>query len=171
MKGKPWTVEEERELRTLIETKAPMETIAAKLQRKPSAIYVKCLRLGLTEKPQTTPSSVPLPKELFSVEEALGMLAAALKTASIPGIARAEIQRLQVVGSLAKTYKEILDDYVDYRGIEAKLFEMEEKYEMLLKRKRWEVALEQSHDKMDESTANRSHDPEEKEPEPANVRN
>jgi hypothetical protein len=150
MKGKPWTVEEEKELSGLIESNASMEVIAAKLKRKPSAIYVKCMRLGLTAKPHASPASVPLPKELYSVEEALEMLAAALKTASTPGLDRAEVQRLQVVGSLAKTYKEILADYVDYRGIEAKMAEMEEKYQALIERKGWAVSSKQRHDSVGE---------------------
>ena len=162
MKGKPWTVDEERELKTLIENKTPMETIAAKLKRNPSAIYVKCLRLGLTEKPHTTPSSVPLPEDLPSVEEALLMLATALKTASKPGIDKAEVRRLQVVGALAKAYKEILEDYIDYRGIEAKIVKMEERYAALIQRQDWNVAPKQDPDKMGESSKDQSHDPESK---------
>jgi hypothetical protein len=136
-KGKPWTIEEESTLRDLIETKTPIETIAAKLKRKPDAVYIKCLRLGLTKNTQpaqpTTPDSL-LPKELPSIEEALIMLATALKTATTPGLDRTEVQRLQALASLAKTYKEIFADYVDYRGIEKKLLEMEATNNELLER-------------------------------------
>lgn len=132
-KGKPWTIEEEATLKALIEANTPLDAICVKLGKKPNAIYIKCLRLGLTKKPYTKPSSVPLPKELPSVEEALKKLATALDTASTPGLEKAEVQRLQVLATIAKTYKEILADYINYREIEAKLYDMEAKYDALLK--------------------------------------
>ena len=54
------------------------------------------------------------------------MLAAAMKTASTPGLDKSEISRIQAVSNIAKTYKEVLEDYVNYRQIELKLREMEE---------------------------------------------
>jgi hypothetical protein len=131
-KGKPWSKEEETTLKSLIEANKPMETIAAKLGRKPDAIYIKCLRLGLTQKPKSASLNIPLPKELPSVEEALKKLAAALDTASTPGLDRVEVQRLQVVANLAKAYEETLAHYLNYREIEAKLNDMEAKYDQLL---------------------------------------
>jgi type III secretory pathway component EscV len=91
--------------------------------------------MGLTQKPHSTPSNIPLPKELPSVEETLKKLAAALETACTPGLDRVEVQRLQVVATLSKTYKELLADYLNYREIEAKLNDMEAKYDALLKEK------------------------------------
>ena len=73
----------------------------------------------------------PLPTELPSVEEALKILAQALKLANNPNLNPTEIKRLHAVAKLAKTYKELLADYIDYRSIEAKLIEMEEKYAQL----------------------------------------
>ena len=109
--------------------------MAAKLNRKPDAVYVKCLRLGLTKRPHTLVSTIPLPKELPSVEETLKKLAAALETAYTPGLDRAEVHRLQVVATLSKTYKDILVEYINYREIESKLNDMEAKYDALLKEK------------------------------------
>jgi hypothetical protein len=86
----------------------------------------------LTQKTHSRPSNIPLPKELPSVEETLKKLAAALETVSTPGLDRAEVQRLQVLATLSKTYKEILADYMNYREIEVKLNDMEAKYEALL---------------------------------------
>jgi type III secretory pathway component EscV len=91
--------------------------------------------MGLTQKPHSHPSNIPLPKELPSVEETLKKLAAALETASTPGLDRVEVQRLQVVATLSKTYQELLADYMNYREIEAKLNDMEAKYDALLKEK------------------------------------
>jgi pyruvate formate-lyase activating enzyme-like uncharacterized protein len=78
-------------------------------------------------------TSVQLPRELPSVEEALKMLAGALKTAVKPGLDRVEVQRLQAIATIAKTYKELLADYINYREIETKLKEMEELNARLLK--------------------------------------
>jgi hypothetical protein len=43
-----------------------------------------------------------IPKELPTVEEALKILAGALKAAGVPGLDRVEVQRLQAVARLAR---------------------------------------------------------------------
>ncbi len=131
-KGKPWTIEEEAQLKTLLEAKTPINVIAAKLGKQYGAIFVKCQRLGLITKGGVDATSIPLPKELPSVEDALKKLADALEIACTPGLDKVEVQRLHVVATLAKTYKEILADYINYREIEAKLNDMEAKYAALL---------------------------------------
>ena len=126
MKGKPWNPEEEQQLRDLINAKTSVDVIAVKLGRQPDAIVMKCKRLKLevvVGKGYTTTTSIAMPKELPSVEEALLMLAGALKAACKPGLDKVEVQRLQVVATLARTYKDILVDYIDYRGLEAELLE------------------------------------------------
>lgn len=138
MKGKPWSADEEKQLKGLIEAKTPRDVIAAKLGKKSDAVSIKCQRLGLevvVAKGFTTTTSISIPKELLSVEEALLMLAGALKAACKPGLDKVEVQRLQVVATLARAYKDILADYVNYREIEAKLLELEVKYAKLVKEK------------------------------------
>jgi hypothetical protein len=71
-------------------------------------------------------TSIAIPRELPSVEEALKMLAGALKASIKPGLNRLEVQRLEAVANISKTYKELLGDYVHYRDVERKLKEMEE---------------------------------------------
>jgi hypothetical protein len=61
-------------------------------------------------------------------------LAAALRKGAEAGLSKDEVGRLQVVATLAKTYKELFADYVDYRGIEAELVDLSEKYEVLAKK-------------------------------------
>ena len=135
-KGKHWTIQEEAELKTLVEANTHVETIAALLGKKPGAIFIKCQRLGLKlQSKGYVNNSVPIPRELPSVEDALKMLAGALKTAVKPGLDKVEVQRLQAVATIAKTYKELLADYINYREIEAKLKEMEELNARLLKEK------------------------------------
>jgi hypothetical protein len=134
-KGKPWTPQEEAELKQLIKSGEPLEIIAAKLGKSQGAIREKAKRIGLevvVSKPtQKTTTSIQLPKELPSVEEALKILAGALNIASKPNLDRVEVKRLQVVATLARTYKELLADYIGYRQIEAKLVELEAKYARL----------------------------------------
>jgi len=72
---------------------------------------------------------------LPSVQEALAILAAALKKSAESGLDKVEVQRLQVVATLAKTYKDILADYINYRQIERELLELKEKYERLSSKK------------------------------------
>lgn len=134
-KGKPWTNEEVKQLKDLISKDTSIEVIAGRLGKSKNAVYQKCLDLGLKSKEEEaktyTSSSLKLPKELPSIEEALRILAAALKASVEPGLSKVEVQRLQVVATLARTYKDLLGDYIDYRQIETELMEMEEKYERL----------------------------------------
>jgi len=140
MKGKPWTVKEESSLKQLVVSGERLDVIAAKLGKSKQAIRRKAERLGLEgvgqrRSKRTTTSDLQLPKELPSVEEALKILAGALISAAKPGLDRVEVQRLQVVATLARTYTDLLADYVDYWGIEAKVLELEAKYARLAKKK------------------------------------
>jgi hypothetical protein len=133
-KGKSWTPQEEAQLRALVEANTSVESIAAQLGKQPGGVLMKCYRLGLKiESKDYTSTSISLPRELPSVEEALKMLAGALKAAVKPGLDKVEVQRLQAVATIAKTYKEILSDYINYREIEAKLEEIEKENAQLLK--------------------------------------
>ena len=124
---KRWTIQEETELKALVEGNASVDEIAGKLQKTPGAVIVKCQRLGLQLQTQGyVCSSVSLPRELPSVEEAIKMLAGALKASVKPGLNRLEVQRLEAVANISKTYKELLADYVHYRDVERKLKEMED---------------------------------------------
>jgi len=146
MKGKPWSAEEVKKLRELVKAKQPLESIAEELGKSKGAIAQKARRLGLEvvvrlrRSKKTTTSTIEIPAELPTVEEALKILAGALKTAANPGLDRVEVQRLQTVATLARTYKELLADYVDYRGIEAKLVELEVKYAKLARKAKREKA-------------------------------
>ena len=133
-KGKHWSPQEEIELKTLIEANTRVEEISAKLGKTPGAIIIKCQRLGLRlQSKGSLESSVSIPRELPSVEESLLMLAGALKSAVKPGLDKVEVQRLQAVANIAKTYNEILSKYINYREIETKLKDVEELNAQLLK--------------------------------------
>ncbi|XHH08085.1 MAG: hypothetical protein ACFCUE_10985 [Candidatus Bathyarchaeia archaeon] len=134
-RGLPWTPQEEAQLKKLVLANTPLDIIAAALGRQPTAVLVKSQRLGLQISGQETEKQLQLPEELPSVEETLKKLAGALQVASEPGLSKTEVQRLQVVATLARAYKEILADYMNYREIEAKLSDMEVKYAALLQNK------------------------------------
>lgn len=134
VKGKKWTTQQENQLKTLIETNTPIPEIANQLDKTPGAIILKSQRLGLNL--QTNgyiDKSIPIPRQLPSVEETLKMLAGALKESTKPGLNRLEVNRIQAIATIAKTYKELLSDYINYRGIELKLKEMEQENARLLK--------------------------------------
>jgi hypothetical protein len=121
----------------LVEDHKHIDVIAASLGKTVNAVYLKCRRLGLQVEEDVrgySTSSLKLPKDLPSVEEALRILAGALQAATEAGLDKVEVQRLQVVATLARTYKDILADYLDYRGVEAQLLELREKYEHLAKK-------------------------------------
>jgi hypothetical protein len=127
MTGKIWTAQQEAELKTLVEADSNVDEIAAKLQKNPKAIITKAQRLGLQLQAEGyLNTSIAIPKELLSVEEALKMLAGALKASIKPGLNRLDVQRLEAVANISKTYKDLLADYVHYRDVERKLKEMEE---------------------------------------------
>lgn len=133
-KGKPWTNEEEKELQILVKAGASPSAIAQKMGKTYAATVKKCERLGLVvdvTRGLRTSTSIKLPKDLPTIEEALQMLAGALKKACEPGLDKVEVQRLQVIATLARTYKDMFAEYLDYRGIEKRLVELEAKYAAL----------------------------------------
>jgi hypothetical protein len=122
-----WTIQEETELKALVEGNANVEEIAGKLQKTPGAVIVKAQRLGLQLQVKGyVDTSILLPRELPSVEEATKILAGALRASVKPGLNRLEVQRLQVVANISKAYKELVVDYAHYHDVELKLKEMEE---------------------------------------------
>jgi len=126
-------------LRQLVGARESLEVIAGKLGRSVDAVRMKAHRLGLNvvvkgpRKSRTTTNALKIPEDLLTVEEALQILAAALKAGAQEGLDKVEVQRLSAVATLARTYKDLFVDYVNYREIEAKLVELEAKYEKLAK--------------------------------------
>ena len=141
MKGKVWTLEQEKQLKKLVEEKASLPAIAETLGKSLEAVRSKAKRLGLVDDDQkkknlcssTTTAVLVLPKELFSVEEVLKELHAAVVGLKAPGLDKTEVIRLRGIIAGCKVYKEMLADYMDYRGLEVELLEWRAKYEVLSK--------------------------------------
>ena len=142
MNGKVWSPEQEKQLKKSVEEKASLPVIAKTLGKSLEAVRSKAKRLGLVDddqkkKNQPSSSSVTaelvLPQELFSVEEVIKELHAAVIGLKAPGVDKTEVIRLRGIIAGCKVYKEMLADYMDYRGLEAELMEWREKYDALSK--------------------------------------
>jgi len=134
--GKFWTRDEETVLKQLIAKGESAESIAAQLGKTTYGVYSKAKRLGFTllvddTKSDLASTPIQLPPELPTAEESLKMLAGALQTSMQPGLSKVEVDRLQVIATLARTYDHLLANYTRYREIETKLMELERKYEQL----------------------------------------
>jgi hypothetical protein len=143
-KGKPWPPEDEKSLKTWFTSgTTDLRVLAFSLDGRytEEAIRQKLIKLGLIEQQQTAAnrccsSNLEMPEEMPSVEEALKTLCAALKALETPGLDKSEVLRLRSIISGIKTYKELFVDYLDYRGLEQRLLELEGKYSALTKNKK-----------------------------------
>ena len=139
-KGKPWSREEEKHLLQLRNEGCRVSEIALAMGKSEQAVMKKLQRLGLKVVQQresngtTSTSELVLPEELYTVEEALGLLAGAMKVLQTPGLSKTEVMRLRSLIQAASVYQVKFAEYLDYRGIEKKLIELERKYAELVKR-------------------------------------
>ena len=145
MKGKPWTVEEEKRLRDLMAEKNSAFVIARIIGKSLNSVKSKIRRLGLVEEDQQIqgPSSssnlisgfsLNPDGELPNLEKALQVLSEALAALGTPGLDPNETLRLRSIIQGVKTYKELLTDYLDFYGLEKRLFDLEAKYAELAKK-------------------------------------
>ncbi len=143
-KGRPWDIEEERQLRQLVDEGKTVEAICKIMVKTHDAVAQKLFDLKLkTVKEEKTAvsgkktifssSKLNLPADLPNVEETLQILAAALLKSAEAGLSKDEVGRLQVVAMLAKTYKDAFAEYLDYRGIEVRLDKLEANFAALEK--------------------------------------
>lgn len=143
-KGKPWPDDDEKSLKAWYTSGTTnLGVLAFSLDGRytEEAIRQKLIKLGLIKQQQSAAncccsSELDLPNEMPSVEEALKTLCAALKALETPGLDKSEVLRLRSIISGIKTYKELFVDYLDYRGLEQRLIELEGKYSALVKTKK-----------------------------------
>jgi hypothetical protein len=154
LRGKPWSVEEERRLRQFVEQGLNAFEIGVEMGKNANAVYEKAKRLGLrviiSRKSEKIITSSDLGSGsgsgfgggfvlsgsggLPSVEEALKVLVVAVDQLRVSGLGQAEILRLRSVISGVKVYKELLADFLNYRELEQRLIELEGKYAGLVKK-------------------------------------
>ncbi len=129
MKGKPWTVDEEKQLQQMLQSNKSVRVIAKALGKTRDCVRMKIARLGLEvvvqgKSERTTTTYLQLPSDLPSIEEELKKLSAALTALEQPGLEQAETLRLRSIIQGVKIYKELFADFVDYRGFEAEVLEV-----------------------------------------------
>ena len=145
LKGKPWSVEEEKQLREMFLAHRPLGVIVGSLGKTKESIRCKIARMHLVDdnhlKSQRLSSSKVLSstqkltsEELPSVEEALQKINNALDLLESPGLDQAETLRLRSIIQGRKMYIEKLAEYMDYRGLEVEMLEWREKYADLVKK-------------------------------------
>lgn len=140
MRGKQWTAEEERQLRDLVAAKKSIGVIAEALGKSNESVRLKMMRLGLVVDEQanfqcSTSTKLELPEVLPSIETTLKKLVAAMNALETPGLSKTEISRLRSIIQAASVYQVKIAEYMDYRGIEAKLIDLDEKYARLVREK------------------------------------
>jgi hypothetical protein len=142
-KWKRWTKKDLKLLEELAKQGENWAVIAAELGRSVEAVQKKANRCGIDvvvypppPSLQTTTTSAKLEtKELITLQRALDILAAALEKSVKPGLDSIEIQRLNAVSTLARTYENLFARFIQYREIEKRVVELEAKYARLAKEK------------------------------------
>ncbi len=130
MKGQPWTFEEEKQLREMLQEHRRLNEIATFFGKSPESVKKKINRLNLKvvvlQIPKTTTTNV-----LPSVEKALQQLNDALVSLETPGLDHSETLRLRSIIQGRKLYIEKFADFLNYQELEARLYELEGKYAAL----------------------------------------
>ena len=144
VKGKPWPTEDEKKLISWFKSgTTDLRVLAFSFDGLYSeeAIRQKLLNLDLLKEQQQQKNqcccsspTLKLPEELPSIEETLKTLAAALKELQTAGLEKNDILRMRSIIAGAKAYKELLSDYINYRGLEAELKDLRDKYGELSKK-------------------------------------
>jgi hypothetical protein len=136
-KWKKWTALEEKQLKALLEKKMPIRIIGETIGHSPESVMVKMGRLGLvvakTQFSGGATTSVEFPKEMVDLDRTMLLLGGALERVAEGGLTIADVRRLSVLAGIAKTYKELLVNYINYAIIEKRLFGLDEKCARLVK--------------------------------------
>ena len=142
MTGKRWTNPERKKLEEQVAAGKSFGVIAASLGKTEEAVRCQAARMGLDNNKQTKnqcsllSGDLILPEELPSVETVLKKAAAAMAGLETPGLSKTEVMRLRALIQSAAVYQVRIAEYMDYRRIEAKLIDLDEKYERLVQERR-----------------------------------
>lgn len=132
MAGKHWTTKEKKVLAEQVAAGKSVGVIAEVLGKTEVAIVnmKRRMRLDDDDKGDTeAPSSVVLvvPKEIPSGETVLKKTAGALDALETPGLSKTEVFRLRALVQSACDLQKKIGEYINYRRIEAKLIDLDEK--------------------------------------------
>ena len=140
--GKRWSNLERKKLEEQVAAGKSFGVIAALLGRSEEAVRAQAARMGLDNNKQTKnqcsllSGDLILPEDLPSVETVLKTAAAAMAGLETPGLSKTEVMRLRALIQSAAVYQVRIAEYIDYRRIEAKLIDLDEKYERLVRERR-----------------------------------
>jgi chromosome segregation ATPase len=145
-RGKPWSSEEEKRLRELVDARCSLREIAVKMGKSVESVRQKMFKLGLKELEQTqklcsSSTRESLPDGLPTIEEALKELAATWHSLKKPDLSHTEVQRLKALAHTIIAYKQFFADYAHYREIEDRLIETSKENDALV-RKNEEITKE-----------------------------
>jgi len=134
VKGKPWSVEDEKKLSEMLQAGKSIRVIAKALGKTQNAIRQKMIKLELKEEKKShskvfSSSDFSVPADLPSVEDQLKVLAGALDALKTAGLDQAEVLRLRSIIQGVKVYKELFADYVNYRVLEEKVEKLIQEFE------------------------------------------
>jgi len=131
-KGKMWTILELRRLIELRENGKTVAEIAQLMGKSPDAVKHKLRYLGLNvvtiKNSGETTSEHIMSEELISIEEALKKLVAAISALENPKLTKTDVMRMRIIIQTSCIYQKRLAEYIDYRRIESKLIEMDERF-------------------------------------------
>jgi len=134
-KGVAWSNEETKQLLDLRHAGKTISEIAFKMHKSEQSVQKKLQRLGLKvvhpEDSNETTTSLIVPQELPSIEEALKTLVAAMKILEKPGISKIEILRAKNLIHAAGAYQGHLANYINYCKIERDLMNLKEKLDQM----------------------------------------
>ena len=141
MAGKFWSKKDVETLRELRAAGKSFGVIAEVLGRTEEAARIKAKRLGLDDDDQrilcsSSSDDLPLPAEIPSVETVLKIAVAAMMELRTPGLSKGEVGRLRSLVHSAGICQVRIGEYMDYRRIEAKLIDLDEKYERFVRERR-----------------------------------
>ena len=117
------------------------------MEKSYASVSTKIKRLGLRVEDDDglsgslLSSTLVLPKELPSVETVLKKAAAAMGELETPGLSKTEVMRLRALIQSTAVYQVRIAEYMDYRRIEAKLIDLDEKYERLVRKRRKNIKV------------------------------
>ena len=132
-KGKPWSRDEEKRLRQMVQSGASISDLAEAFSLPCDAIRMKLSRIGLKvvvqkkkyKKPRTTTSV--LSSEIITHEQGLSTLAAVIEALKQPGLDKMELQRLRILVVAVSKYDFVLEKFERWDEFENRLLDVEKK--------------------------------------------
>ncbi len=115
--------------------------IAAVLGKSEGSVRSKRKREGLDDDDHknscsSSSDNLSLPEEIPSVETVLKIAVAAMMALQASGLSKVEVGRLRSLVHSAGICQVRIGEYINYRRIEAKLIDLDEKYERLVRERR-----------------------------------